>query len=361
MRIHTGIPTILAAALLGVTVPASTAGGQCENQRPNGYCPETTLRTGEVPIWQQQFKGAHNAFQLSENLADQIDDYNNWCIELDIHYQDGEIIVEHHCADHSGRQAFLTSVLEISLAVTAYDKVTFIYLNKVDDGVGFDCYDEWPANYLAEIRNALLVFIPEDRFYTHFDFVNTDNRTWPSMKELVRRGQNFVVTIDGIGGHYFFDGGDVVALEGGCDGGGTPDPWTPDPSQLGRLYPSSSCSQSCGLQNDGYFEDGVTGNFTFITNNCVDDADCVDYRIHSPQPYFVVRSGSPSHQWGTRAFPRVGVVGLQLALLGASPMVDVLVGPGDYALSTVSPGGEARIDRPMVIRPMNNSGDVTIR
>ena len=40
------------------------------------------------------------------------------------------------------------------------------------------------------------------------------------VQELVRRGQNFVVTIDGSVDYFFFAGSNIVAREGGCDGSG---------------------------------------------------------------------------------------------------------------------------------------------
>lgn len=334
--------------------------GQCLNQRPNGYCPESTPRLGEVAIWQQQFKATHNSFQLSEDLDVQIDDYNNWLLELDLQYNEGEIIVEHHCFDTAGNQTFAEALLEIARSSTAAEKVTFIYLNRVTSGDFFYCYDTWPGSYRTLIQDALFAAIDEDRFYRKDDFTDIDNAVWPSVQELVRRGQNFVVSIDGGGNDFFFSTSDVVPREGGCDGGGSPEAWTADPGSLSRVYPSSICSTNCDFQDGGYFEDGVVQGYTFIANNCVDNEDCIDPRIHSPSPFYVAASGAPDHQWGTHSFPRVGPVGLLMATALVSPMVDVKIRPGDYSVSFLT-GGSFTVSRPMVLKKNGGGVDVSIR
>lgn len=358
MRTRTSQPVLTAVSLS--VLATSPALGQCLNQRPNGYCPESTPRLGEVAIWQQQFKGTHNSFQLHEDMDVQIDDYNNWLLELDVHYLDGEIIVEHHCLDTSGNQTFDEALLEIARSATASEKVTFIYLNRVTSGDFFTCYDTWPGGYRGLIRDAMFALIDEDRFYTKDDFTDIDGSVWPSVQELVRRGQNFVVSIDDGGNDFFFSNSDVVPREGGCDGGGSPEAWSEDPGSLGRMYPASICSTSCELQDGGYFEDGVVLGYTFIANNCVDDSDCVDSRIHSPSPYYVRASGAPAHQWGTFSFPTVGPVGLMMATTLVSPAVDVKIQPGDYLVSILV-GGSLTVSRPMVLKKNGGGADVFIR
>lgn len=362
MNTRTALHLLLPASAV-LAVPAVA---QCPNPSWNGYCPETTLRPGEVPIWQQQFKATHNSFQLSRDMDDQIDDYNNWLLELDLHYDDGEIIVEHYCTDTVGNQSFSAAMAEIARSATWSQKVTFIYLNRVTSGTGFGCYDDWPSNYQELIKDVIFAAIDERRLYRYGDFYFDDNSVWPSVQELVRRGHNFVVSIDGDSDSeaYFFLNSIVTPAAGGCDLGGSPDAWTADPGVLARLYPDSICSTSCLLQDDGYFEDGVRLGYTFIANNCVDDEDCVDSRIHSPMPYFVSPSGAPDHQWGTLAFPRVGPLGLWAALQVVSPMVEVQMLPGTFPVTDLPfplPGGPLTINRPMVLVKRPEAGDVTIR
>ncbi len=362
-------------SVLPVVVAMCTAAGlplasaQCPNPSWNGYCPETTLRPGEVPIWQQQFKATHNSFQLSRDMDDQIDDYNNWLLELDLHYENGQIIVEHHCADLVGSQSFAAAMAEIARSVTWSQKVTFIYLNRVTSGTGFECYDEWPSGYQELIKNQIFAAVGEERIYKYADFYWDDSSVWPSVQELVRRGRNFVISIDGDSDQeaYFFLNSIVVPVEGGCDAGGSPAPWTAEHNRLGRLYPGGwqgICSTSCLFQDDDYFDDGVRQGYTFIANNCVEDEDCVDTRLHSPMPYFVSPSGTPDHQWGTLAYPRVGPFGLWLALQVVSPMVEIQMLPGTYAVTDLPPplpGGPLRINRPMVLIKRSGAGDVVIR
>src|SRR5262245_43378366 len=59
------------------------------------HVPECTPRPGERRFNANIFKASHNAFQRDESYAEQLDDMNSWCLELDIHWSAGQFFVGH--------------------------------------------------------------------------------------------------------------------------------------------------------------------------------------------------------------------------------------------------------------------------
>ena len=390
---------ILKQLLVGLAIAAlsgSSALADCPHQRPNGYCPETTPRPGEVPIWQSQFKSLNGSWDIVDDhsVMDQIDDYNNWMVEFDVYYYAGNITVNRFDCDFGGEWNNLyTAAGQTYYASTSKQRVTFMFMKPGDGGsdTWYYCFGNFaafgPTQGYPPIKDTLLQVIPEDQFYTHADFRDIDNFTWPSAQELIRRGQYFVAIVDefsqyafgdpfgGVDENFFFGafsgdpdwnnpGNRVLAQRnGGCDGGGTPSAWTPNPRFLMRGYPAGACSGSCLLQDGGYWDDGVNQGFTFISTDCIDNDLCVDARIQSPMPYFVANSGTYDHNWGTLAFPRVGTTGLFNATQRVSPMVDIRIAPGTYTLTDVPQFiiNQKKITRPMVLKNNTGAGDVVIR
>lgn len=373
---------------------ASVAVAQCPNVRPNGYCPETTLRPGESPIWQLQFKGIRDAgrfFEESYDFEALIDSYNNWVIEFDLYSLFGSRRVSRYLCEYGGNALhFSTALQRISLSQRTQDKVTFLVLTPQSGGTfPYECFSNLAGvsnnDGFREIKEDLFQQLPEEQFYTHADFRDIDNFTWPSVQELVRRGQHYVVFLgeffendDGPAGveeNFFFgvfdenpDWGNpgncaLAQRDGGCDAGGTPSAWTPNSRFLMRGYPSGACAGSCSLQNDGYFSDGLSQGYNFISTDCVEDDVCVRPPVHSPIPMIVKNSATTEHQWGTADFPLVGSPGLFAALNFVSPMVEIRVSNGDYNVRQFLPFPSAPmvINRPMVINKQFGPGEVVIR
>lgn len=370
---HTLAIIILAAAA------CASAAAQCPSPSWNGYCPETTPRTGEQRVSALQYKASHNSYERSESLDEQIDDYNCWMLELDCWWLDSDIHVRHLCSGTNG-PLFTSKLQEIAASGTATQKFTFIYLELKYDctndncecGFGETCHS-WPTGYRSTFRTEIESYLDSNRIYTADEWVAIDDYAWPSIQELVRRGKSYAFIIDerctgDAGNSYFFEvttGGSgyttLINRDAGCDGGESPGAVTPTTRFLYRAYPSAGCAGLCSGQNEEYWSDATRLGYSFIATNCVSDEHTFDYsEVHSPMPFYVVYTGSPSHQWGTSAFPKVGAVGLLTATLTASPMVDVVVAPGDYPLSPLA-GGTLTINRPMVLHSTNPFGDVVIR
>ncbi len=294
---------------------------QCPNQRPNGYCPETTPRPGEAPIGQSQFKASHDSWSRNENLTDQVVDFNNWMIELDMHEQGGTIRVG-----------------------------------------SWDC----DLGSLADFRDI-------------------DNFTWPSVPELIRRGQYYVpIVAESTESSIPFAGEDedfsfasfsgdpdwnnpgnrlLAQRTSGCDLGGTPAAWTPNPRFLTGDYAAGACSGSCLLQDGSYWDDGINQGHNCISIDCIDNDPCVDPGVHSPMPYYVVNSGAFDHIWGALAFPRVGAQRLFKATRRVSPVMDVQISQGKYILNNLPEFilNQRTIRRPMILKNRSGAGDVVIR
>ncbi|HPF38984.1 MAG TPA: hypothetical protein P5081_08845 [Phycisphaerae bacterium] len=377
--------------LAGALVPAgsrSAAFAQCSNPSWNGYCPETTPRQGEQRISAQQFKASHNSYNRPQSLDAQIDDYNCWMIELDLWYKDSDdsIRVAHTCPISSADR-FGSRLSELMNANDLDKRVTFIFLqlkydctnDNCDCGLLETCHP-WPSDQRGRVLETVLNNVPQNEIYTVPEFRDIDNRAWPSYQELVRRGKRFVFVLGGCetntnlddllfektadtsNNTNLYSNYSIVNTSGGCPGGSAPDPANPTDRFVWRAYPGGACL-TCELQGNGWWEALVDTGYTFIATNCVDAQHTFDDFpvIHSPAPFYVVPSGSYSHNWGTRAFPRVGSLGLYRATTEVSAMVDVLISPGVYDISNESgfQNSNNRIDRPMILR-CNGSGAVTL-
>jgi hypothetical protein len=340
---------ILAQCPPGYTADSNCASG-CVS--PNGYCAETTPRSGEERLTEFQYKASHNSYERSETLDEQIDDYNVWMLELDCWWLDETIYVRHLCGGGNG-DLFSSQLDEILDSDTLYDRVTFLYLELKKDctndncscGFGEGCYP-WPSDYRSQFESRLNSKFG-NRVYTADEWSQLDNHSWPSTQELVRRDKNIVVFLDerctGDGGNdYFFEVGGsggydaLVNRDGGCDGGGSPDAATPTSRYLYRAYPGASCGGLCSEQNGGFWDDGTSLGYSFIATNCVSDSHTFDYtEIHSPFPTYVSASATGNDQRGTHSMPYVGSTGLWTGYGDATPATHFkFTGGGTYSAGT---------------------------
>lgn len=321
---NTGHRTIkIAVALL---LAMHTAGALAQ------HVAETSPRAGELRFNRFQYKASHNSFERSEKLSEQVDDYNVWCVELDLKWDrdsddNREIKVEHFCDSAHNAQTLNWELDELSGSVTAARKVTCIYLQFSNASNGH-CYDSWNQTAvdaaLLMIQQSLEDELGADTIYPVSEWIDTDQQKWPSSQELVRRGYNWFVVVGRGGiddivmdGHSVFFTETVVSnwnsffyaderamanLDGGHDGNveqhtldAHGDRW------LSRVYPDTSNAE---LTNGGYWDDALDNDFTFVaTNDISDEGSVTDTRTHSPVPLHVHFGSDASSKWGTVRYP----------------------------------------------------------
>lgn len=364
-----------------LAVMAATAAAQCPNgTAPNGYCIELEPRQGEKRMHRHSYKASHNSYQREQDMDGQIDNHNVFMVELDLRYKDGNLHVEHDCFDQNGGQSFNNAIREIARAGTLHQRVTVIYIEQKRGQETF-CYDSWPGrnSYFQDVKDVLFSHFHPDDFYTHESFRDIDNKTWPSMQELMRRGHCLIVAFQERTGenvpapaseNFFFgvsqatngtDSGNLAFTNtnGGCDGGGSPPDANRDARWLKRVYPGGSCSGLCSEQNGGYWDDGVRKNYNFIATNCIDDGHTFDYdEVHSPLPTFVRQSANSDREHGTRGRSYVRSSGARTALRDATAGTTIKFGDGTYNLGDGE--GNHLINKAMLLK-VNGSGSVFIR
>ena len=348
------------------------------------YVPETTPRKGEKRFTSFVYKGTHNAYLADGVTLDkQIDDYNVWQVELDIAWDtnggngtfDG-VVVDHDCGAGTA-QTLGDAFAELRNSKTLNSRFTVITMELKQKQ---SCRDDWPTNtvYREYIFNKIDQYLDTNRVYTSFQFKYTDNQTWPSMQELLRRGKNYCFILNEIqtgqtlSSFFFnqeFDNPPLAnaaynrvqySLSGGSDGfvgdNVVDESQIPNKDQfIWRVYPKlPSCVDTDGTGPASYWSKNVDRGFTFVNVNCVKNEDqIVDLRTHPPQPLYVDRNLSNSKEYGTYGEP---VSLMDAAILRASSgMVDILIKPGTYDLL---PGFNV-IAKPMTFKA--NGGPVTIR
>src|SRR3954469_25982212 len=99
------------------------------------------------------YKSSHNSYQRNESLAEQIDDYNIWQIELDIIDYEGELKVRHDCGDlwalHNAETLSDLLTKLVAESKTYIYKFTIIYLDLKD------CRD-WGDELNERLKTALI-------------------------------------------------------------------------------------------------------------------------------------------------------------------------------------------------------------
>lgn len=297
--------TILTAALLLASVgPGALAQ------------PDSNVGPGERRLNEFVFKAAHNSYERSEPMNQQIQTYSTYFLELDMFWDDGPgtIMVEHFCQSAHNARTLLEELQEIALPTAGQDdRVVVVYLEmKEADG---PCYQDWPSRdlYRLLITNMLSQTLGLDNIYPADEFKNLDQYHWPSMQELNRRGYRYIVILDEIvraDSDLFFGvttdstpsgvRPNTVLINqdnGADDGRRNAFRDTIGPGWLNRVY---SDRDLCSLNDGAYWNDSVARGFNYIGTNCVNDPDTItDTRIHSPSPLFVIPSFPGTASWGT--------------------------------------------------------------
>lgn len=345
------------------------------------YAWEFVPRPGERRLGYNIFKASHNSYERSETYAQQLDEWNCWCLELDVVWKDNALRVDHDC----GAATLLSTSLDnINNAILTPFRVTVIWL-------------EWksicngsPSNQTIfdNLAGAINLHIGLNNCYTPEQFLdaNGDNKNWPSWQELVRRGKNWIVVCEGwpslnpcgqplptpcVGWPHVFrtfctgctpapPPADSRALHNHEE---TDSPGLPSDHWLSRGYPEATC----GLEMPDGWDDGVGNGHTLVATNCISDNETnADYRVHPPQPCFVTHNDIGSaNEYGTIRDPFWGLGledGSTGGLLGAVHRVktygdlsEIWVQAGDYDFS-----GPITINGPCVILNWSGVGTAVV-
>jgi len=332
---------------------------------------------GEQPFNTLIFKASHNSFDRKESLAQQIDDYNVWQIELDLWDYRGEIKV-----NHSGDAASLEAADSLATLLNRIPRESHYFRSRVTV-IYFDIHTiswaGWTSDSRTRLRSICYATLGEKHVYPASQFIGDDRSRWPSYQNLVRRGYNWILIADwgslvtgsSNNDDLFFttthqerpyasaltNNTVLVNIDGGCDAGSARpampvvvrdgrDRW------LTRSYPSGECSSTCLGQNGVYWKDAIAHSYNFIATNCIDWDHTFEEPTHSPDPLFVAvsRAGECPHEyasceWGTHSFP---IHNLLMALERASSGVTIEMEGGTYI---VTHGGDSRaVTKPVILR-----------
>lgn len=307
--------------------------------------------SGELPFNAGIYKASHNSYDRDESYASQIDNWNCWCVELDLHWHEDTIQVHHLCEFGGSGPALSTALEEVARSTEQYDRVTVVYLE-----LKGACGSSWPSRqtYRFFIRSAVNAAFGS-AVYPSTEFKTIDQSCWPSYQEMLRRGYRWVVILDeeetGFADDDLFFGmargnpptefeANSVLINSGLgsaipDRGDQPERW------MFRAYPGPYCDVA---DDEEYFDGAIARGYTFIATNCIDRHYTMTPSTHSPSPVRVTNGGSGT-EFGTLSFPYRFGAGLLRAVLRASPMVPVNIIGGVYFV----PRG-TRLDRPIVLR-----------
>lgn len=331
-----------------------------------GRSPAQVPSSGEQPYNAALYKASHNSYARDESLAQQIDDYNVWQLELDVYDYDGKLFVNHDCTAPFATASTLQTLLQrmVDESRTYSEKFTMVYVDLKGDG-GDGCQIGWGSTLPARLRETFTHALGASHIYPASEFLQRDQSRWPSYQALVRRGYTWGVIIDWHGKYptssedlFFYATGDnpppsdvpantvLVNLDGGCDASPTGStPALRNARWIYRGYPGS-CGQPCQQLNGSYWTNLVGKRFTYLATNCVNWAHTFSALTQPPQPLFVDAAAAghcpvttATCDWGTRAFP---FHDLSAALARATAGTKLVVEPGAYQLSAVG--------RPAVLR-----------
>lgn len=333
------------------------------------------LGMGEQRLNSAIYKSSHNSYDRHESLAQQIDAYNVWQIELDIYDFQGSLKVNHDCDPASISSAStLEGLLQkmMTESVTFRSRFTIIYLDMKGNG-NDGCAYSWGSQIGQRLTDAFVSILGAASIYPSSQFIQQDNLRWPSHQDLVRRGFNWSIIVDWHGTapqqgnpqSIFFtvtlsDRPDssqeardavLVNVDGGCDASPTSEaPQVVNFRWLYRCYPGS-CGQACAQLDGAYWQNALAKGYNLIATNCIDRDHTFQSPTQSPDPLFVAVPSSikcPQNyatcEWGTITFPYHDVA---RAVNRASPMATLLVQPGQYAIRF--PGG-LTINHPLILK-----------
>jgi hypothetical protein len=357
-----------------------------------------------VPV----YKGSHNSEVRDESLAEQIDDYNVWQIELDIMDYNGDFKSAGDLCDPASlsRADSLTTLLTKLQAESnpLAHPFTVIYLDMKGMGQDGGCAYTWGSDIKSRLKAAFIGALGQSAIYPSLEFVNvlTDASSWPSYQNLTARKYRWAVIVDWHGyvpsgfspgplgclglnpyncfvqDDFFFAATSsspapstvtantvLVNLAAGCNASPGPTAVTLPPRDnrwLYRGWPSGECSLICSHMDGAYWNYAVKNvGYNFVATNCINYDDTFNGTYgaltHSPDPLFVTTQTGPACpgsnstcEWGTQTFP---FHNLNAALNRASPMVSILLAGGDYALSTN--GSPRIIETPLKLRAQPNA------
>ncbi len=306
------------------------------------------------------YKASHNSRERDETFASQIDDYNCWCLELDlVWHTDNQIRVQHGCGSQESAGLLSVQLGLIGQSVESRDRITVVYMEMKP------ACNSWPARqvYRDYIRNAVNAALPGG-VYTSSEFKNVDQFRWPSYQELLRRGYRWVIILDeeetGFADDNFFfgmaRGNPPAAFENNSvlvniglgsvtpNRGAQPDRW------MFRAWPGPRCDV---FDDEGYFDDAIAAGYTLVATNCIDRHYTMTPTTHSASPVRVTSTGSGT-AFGTLGFPFRQGSGLILAVQRASPAVPIKINAGLYQV----PAG-TRFSRPVTLRSEGGTARIT--
>jgi hypothetical protein len=340
---------------------------------------------GEKPFNAAIYKGSHNSYSRDESLAQQIDNYNVWQIELDVWDFYGDLKVNHDCDPSSishadTLQKFIDKMVTDSK--TYVYKFTLIYLDMKGNGLD-GCAYNWGAQIKDRIKSTFVDSLSTTHIYSAAEFINRDHSQWPSYQELVRRGHYWCVVVDwhdetptnaAFDDILFYATSQnppdesslsqntvLVNVDGGCDANPTDTlPGLRNARWLYRLYPGGGCYADCKQQNGKYWKNGISKSYNFLASNCVNWDHTFQPPTHCPNPLFVsgnaaCPNGYSTCDWGTPAFP---FNDLNNAINRASPMVTLFIRGGQYQVTFQ--GVPRVINHPMIFTA-SGDGPVVMR
>jgi hypothetical protein len=347
---------------------------------PVRYVGAQNVGPGEHRFNAAIYKGSHNSEERDESLAQQIDAYNVWQIELDIMDFEGDFKVPGDDCDPETLQDdadSLTTLLK-NMQVESDPLVhqfTVIYLDMKGNGQE-GCLYSWGSNINNRLKTTFQSSLSANSIYPSSVFVTKDASSWPSYQNLARRGYRWAVVVDwhdmtppgADQDELFFQATSInptgtaadpnwspstvlVNLTGGCDiSPNKTQPGVRNQRWLYRAWPAGECSGDCQLMSGAYWSTAVSEGYNFVATNCINYSNTFDSPTHTADPLFVTIQRSTScpnsyaHcDWGTQAFP---FHDLGAALDRASPGVTVSIQNGIYQIS--------RTDHPRLIKgPMN--------
>ena len=330
-----------------------------------------SIGRGEKRFNKAVYKSSHNSYSRDESLASQIDDYNVWQIELDLCEAGRDIKVSHDTdPDSISAAPSLSALLNrmVSESETFSQRFTILYLDlkKVES----------PENFNEKLKGIFTRALTVEHIYPSQSFKDEDGSAWPSWQALVRRNFFWCVIVDWHGERphnaaddsLFFeatssnppDDGAIerfnmvlVSVDGGCDVHTNNEaPQLKDDRWIFRIYPGGGCAFDCKQHNGNYWNNAIANEYNLIASNCVNWDHTFGTPLHCPVPLYVDQSanaecpnGYEQCGWGTKSFP---FLNLADAIQRASPMVPILIAPGNYNLRTA--GQTYVIAQPLIFR-----------
>jgi hypothetical protein len=350
------------------------------------------------------YKGSHNSEIRDESLAEQIDDYNVWQLELDIMDYHGDFKVPgDSCDPASLSQADSLTPLLNKLQADSNPLAhpfTVIYLDM--KGMGQNaCAYTWGSAIKDRLKAAFIGSLGQSAIYPSSEFVTTDASSWPSYQNLNARKYRWAVIVDWHGyvptgfspapgtcldqnpyncfvqDDLFFAATSsiptasptvtantvLVNLAAGCNSSPGPTATVLPPRDnrwLYRGWPNGECSLICSHMDGAYWNYAVKNvGYNFVATNCINYDDTFNGPYggltHSADPLFVTNrpsttcpASTPTCEWGTKEFP---FHDLNAALDRASPAVAVVIETGTYKVSSAS--GPRVIKLPMKLKSSN--------